>query len=131
MKKLLILFCLILLATKLTAPNRAECYILVSEPVKPYEALIKAVVMVESGGDNYAYNRREGAYGAFQIRAIRLRDYAKRTGKVYTLKDCFDYKISKSIFLYYCKGDYESIAKQWNGSGRKTEIYWNKIQKLL
>lgn len=130
MKKLIIIFFL-LLSCDLYAPGRHEFVILRTEPIQPYEALWRAVCMVESSGNPYAINESEQAHGIAQIRQIRLDDYAQRTGVVYTLEDCFDKKIAKSIFSFYCSGSLEEIAKSWNGSGRLTEKYWQKVQQYL
>ena len=87
--------------------------------------------MVESSGDTLAFNLIEEAYGAFQIRPIRLLDYYQRTGRKYKIEDCYNYKISKEIFLYYAirngNLDYQTIARNWNGSGKMTLDYWKKV----
>jgi hypothetical protein len=133
-KFILILF-LLLIELKVTAPGAGAAVIFVSEPYQAYEKLIFAVVMVESSGDTMAFNGIEEAYGAFQIRPIRLLDYCRRTGKNYKSSDCFNYKISKEIFLYYAlkngNTDYQSIARKWNGSGSMTLDYWNKVKNYL
>jgi hypothetical protein len=120
-----------MLSLQLTAPP-SNCLVIVgSSPVRPYERLWEAVCMVESSGNPYAVNVGEQAYGIVQIRQIRLDDYAQRTGITYTLEDCFDKEVSKSIFMYYCAGDYETVARSWNGSGRMTDDYWRKVKKYL
>jgi hypothetical protein len=133
--RFMLLICFLLPAMKATAPGLSVDYLLVSEPVNPYERLISAIVMVESMGDTLAVNLSEKAYGAFQIRPIRLLDYNKRTGKNYTNKDCLNFEISKKIFLYYAENmsfpDYQSIARKWNGSGKMTLVYWGKVKKYL
>jgi len=133
--KCMLSFCFLLFAPKATAPGLSVAFVLVSEPIAPYERLINAIVMVESSGDTLAYNQAEEAYGAFQIRSIRLRDYYKRTGKYYTTKDCLNFEISKEIFLYYAENmgypDSQSIARNWNGSGKMTLNYWEKVKKYL
>lgn len=133
-KFILILF-LLLIELKVTAPGIAVAVIFVSEPYQAYEKLIFAVVMVESSGDTMAFNGIEEAYGAFQIRPIRLLDYCRRTGKNYKSADCFNYQISKEIFLYYAvkngNPDYQSIARKWNGSGNMTLDYWKKVKNYL
>lgn len=110
-------------------------YIRSAEPVDAYDRLIKAIVQVESAGDTLAYNQTEEATGAFQIRPIRLLDYYQRTGVNYKIEDCYDYDISKLIFLYYARHtghrDYETIARNWNGSGELTLDYWNKVKAIL
>jgi len=117
------------------APDTKVTYILVSEPIDAYDRLIRAVVQVESAGDHLAYNIVEEAAGAFQIRPIRLLDYYQRTGNNYTLEDCYNYEISKEIFLYYAREtgypDYETIARNWNGSGEATLDYWEKVRLIL
>ena len=133
MKKMALTLLLITLTIQAFSPNLKELYILVDEPINPYEAIINAVVAVESGGDTFAYNSKEGATGAFQIRQIRLDEYNKLSGENLKLIDCYDYEISKRIFLYYsCKfrpDDYRSIAVDWNKS--KTDKYWNKVKQRL
>lgn len=125
----------LLLSNNAAAPDFKVVFIEASEPVNAYGRLIKAVVQVESMGDTLAFNVIEEAIGAFQIRPIRLKDYNKRTGKNYKSKDCYNFEISKEIFLYYAKKldyhDYETIARNWNGSGIKTQDYWKKVKKLV
>jgi hypothetical protein len=104
-------------------------------PIEPFLKLFKAVVIVESNGDATTFNKSSKATGIAQITPILLRDYNKRSGKSYTLNDCYDKKISKSIFMFYCMlprtSDFEYIAKRWNGSGKATEKYWTRIKSKL
>ena len=125
-----------MLSLQLAAPPDNSLVIVGSSPVRPYERLWEAVCMVESSGDPYAVNAGEQAYGIVQIRQIRLDDYVKRTGIFYTLEDCFDKEVSKSIFMYYCTGDYETCSRLWNGGPRgmekeSTKEYWRKVKKYL
>ena len=106
------------------------------EVIQPYERLWQAVCFVESNNDPSAVNKHEGAYGIAQIRKIRLRDYAKRTGKVYTVKDCFSYEVSHKIFMFYTYPDFEVTARCWNGgpswrNKKATQNYWRKVQEYL
>jgi hypothetical protein len=82
-----------------------------------------------------AYNNIEEAIGAFQIRPIRLLDYNQRTGNNYKSADCYNLRISKEIFMYYARrfefSDYELIARNWNGSGKATLEYWEKVKSNL
>jgi hypothetical protein len=123
------------LSLSAAAPDLTEGFIIVSKPVDPYERLMKAVMMVESSGDTLAINCDEEAIGAFQIRPIRLLDFNQRTGKNYKENDLYNIEISKEIFLYYAKKigypDFESISKNWNGSGKLTASYWEKVKALL
>ena len=130
--KSLIIILLLMLTSKAGAPDHKVAYILVSEPIGAYDRLIKAVVLVESFGDTMAYNLTEEAVGAFQIRPIRLLDYNQRTGNNYTSEECYNYEISKKIFLYYADQigipHYETIARNWNGSGVTTLDYWERVK---
>jgi hypothetical protein len=127
----MLILCFFLFEQKAAAPRAISTVIFVSEPVDAFDRLIKAVVMVESAGDTLALNVLEEAYGAFQIRPIRLLDYYQRTGKNYKIEDCYNYKVSEEIFLYYAlmygSLDYQSIARNWNGSGKMTLDYWKKV----
>jgi hypothetical protein len=124
-----------LMSSVTAAPDLDESIILVSKPINPYENLINAIVMVESSGNTFAFNCDEEAIGAFQIRPIRLQDYNQRTGKNYQEKDLYNFEISKEIFLYYASEigypDYEAIARHWNGSGKATFKYWEKVKSYL
>lgn len=134
LKRVLIIFFL-LLSASVSAPDYKTVFIQVPEPIDPYGRLIKAIVQVESLGDPLAINVIEEAIGAFQIRPIRLLDYNQRTGSKYKSEDCYNFEISKEIFLYYAKRtgfpDYESIARNWNGSGKATLDYWKRVKSYL
>lgn len=134
LKSILIVF-FSLLTIRAAAPDIKVAYIIVSETIDVYDRLIKAVVLVESFGDTMAFNILEEATGAFQIRPIRLLDYNQRTGNSYNIKDCYNYDISKKIFLYYAiqigYPKYETIARSWNGSGDTTIDYWEKVKSYL
>jgi hypothetical protein len=133
-KSVFIVFFLFL-AVRLSAPDIRVAYICSAEPVDAYARLISAIIQVESAGDTLAYNLSEEAVGAFQIRPIRLLDYYQRTSNNYKIKDCFNFEISKEIFLYYARQtgypDYETIARNWNGSGNATLDYWKKVKSNL
>lgn len=130
---LIILFSLPAIRT--SAPDIKFACICAAKPVNGYNRLVEALVQVESAGDTLAYNQSEEARGAFQIRPIRLLDYYQRTGVNYKIEDCYDYDISKVIFLYYARQtghrDYETIARNWNGSGKLTLDYWKKVKANL
>lgn len=133
-KCLLILF-LSFSATRAPAPGLNVLYIIAAEPVDPFEVLVNAVVQVESLGDPLAYNPEEEAVGAFQIRPIRVLDYNQRTGKNIEIENCYSYEVSKEIFLYYARltgyPHYETIARNWNGSGASTTEYWKRVKYYL
>jgi len=135
MKKLFFIVFLASSTIRAIAPSLNLLVILQPPPDEPYTRLIYAVGMVEGKGDTTAYNEREKAAGYFQIRPIRLVDYNKRTGNFYSMRDMFDYEISKKVFTYYASQigpyDLEKIAKNWNGSGAKTLEYWKRIRQYL
>lgn len=134
-KKILILVLLFSFATKLFAPSSDSLAIIGSMPVQPFKNLIHAIGMVETSLDTLAYNPQEEATGFFQIRPVRVNDYNKRTGKNYSLKDMYNYKIAEEVFLYYASlsgpGEFEKIAKSWNGSGPMTISYWKRVKAYL
>jgi hypothetical protein len=135
MKKMVIVICFFLVSLNLFAPVSGSLVVEDAEPVNPFGKIIYAIGKVETGLDTIVYNAKEEAVGYFQIRPIRLRDYNMRTGSSYTMNDMYDYYIAEKIFLYYASqiGPYnpEKIAKDWNGSGKMTRIYWNKVKKYL
>lgn len=132
MKKLLILI-LLLLPAKLLAPT--DNRILLFSPIlrHPYATIIQTVGYVESNQDNDAINKKEGAIGYYQIRAIRLKDFNQRTGLHFTMKDMHDFDKASVVFMYYASDfapdDYEGIAREWNKS--RTGKYIDKIKKFL
>jgi len=91
--------------------------------------------MVETRFDTTAYNPEEEAVGYFQIRPIRVQDFNERTGNSYEPADMYDYKTSEKVFLHYASEigpyNFEKIAKNWNGSGKKTLLYWKKVKNYL
>lgn len=135
MKKMVVIIFLSLFSLNLFAPTTNALVLEPATSVNPFGKLIYAIGMVETKLDTLAYNPEEEAVGYFQIRPIRLLDYNNRTGSSYTMRDMYDYHIAEKIFLYYASqiGPYnnEKIAKKWNGSGRMTSIYWNKVRKHL
>ena len=104
-------------------------------PINPYLKLLQAIEVVESNGDSTAFNKSTKAIGILQITPILLKDYNRRTGKHYKLKDCYNPKIGRIIFLFYCMKspgiDFEKISKCWNGTGKQTEKYWGLVEKQL
>jgi hypothetical protein len=136
-KSFIMLFALLLITTRAAAPDRVVLIILAPPVFNYYDSLCRAVGQVESGGDTLAYNPQEQAAGYFQVRPIRLRDYAQRTGIQYTLADMMDYHRAREVFLYYCNGkSYEVAARCWNGgqNGMRIAItrdYYLKVEKIL
>lgn len=134
-KKIVLFTFLLAIALKAFAPSSEQIIIINNPPVDPFRKLIHAIGMVETSYDTLAYNPIEEAVGYFQIRPIRLKDYNHRTGSKYSMIDLYDYKISEKIFLYYASQtgpyNFEQIARNWNGSGRRTFLYWKQVKKYL
>lgn len=136
MKKMTAVITLIMICSlKLLAPDLNQLVVEEADPIKPFQKLIYAVGMTEGNCDTLAYNAEENAVGFFQIRPIRLKDYNSRTGSSYVLKDMYDYEIAEKVFLYYAHQigpyNFEMIARNWNGSGKMTKVYWKKVRKIL
>lgn len=101
--------------------------------------LIAAMIQVESGGDECAYNRTEQAAGCLQIRPIMVAE-AERLGIDFTLADRWDCNKSVRFFieLQMVKGrtSHEEMARCWNGGGNgmqleATAVYWEKVLKSV
>jgi hypothetical protein len=128
-------FLLLTLTTLLFAPGSGVATLLREKGINPWKPLIYAIGKEECKHDTAAINHTEQAYGFFQVRPIRLEDYRKRTGIHYTTRDMLDYKKAERVFMYYAAQigpyDFETIARQWNGSGPMTIAYWNRVKKYL
>jgi hypothetical protein len=135
LRKIIILFIGLSFTVKAVAPDTTFLTISEAPVIQPYAPLMNAIGIFETMGNTLAFNEFENAAGIFQIRQVRVDDYNQRTGSNYTLLDMFDYEISQKVFLYFAEiaGPYsfEKIAKAWNGSGPRTEFYWNRIKALL
>ena len=143
MKTLLLifsLFCVNLYAPPSSQlPTKEQSYqftILTNPQFRIYYPLIKAIVYVESRGDDSAFNESEGAKGRYQILKVRIDHFNQLTGKNYEHDEMFDRYKSTEVFMYFTQGrDYETIARAWNGgeAGRKaaTDNYWMKVSNQL
>lgn len=133
MKKLFILFGIILFCVKLTAPPINEVKLFVIPPIQPYERLWEAMCFVESSFNPLVVNEAEQAYGLVQIRQVKLDWYFDKTGKLYTLQDCFNESVAKEIWNYHMSlyPNAETGARAWNGRYDLTHDYWNKVQNYL
>ena len=131
--KLLFGIILFSITLKLSAPDRHELIIFQYPAVTLQDLVIDAMGMVESNNDDFAVNEREGAFGRYQIRSIKLKWYAQRTGKNYTLCQCFDKEISLSILKYHLSqyDDLDKSIKAWNGRGPKAERYLKRVKERL
>jgi hypothetical protein len=135
MKKYIFLLFLLLFTKVAFAPSYVSLPVIDSAPVRPFDKLIYAIGMAETKLDTLAYNPVEKAVGYFQIRPIRLRDYNQRTGSNLKLKEMYEYEKAEKVFMYYALKigpyDFEKIARNWNGSGRKTATYWKRVKQYI
>ena len=114
-------------------------------PQKPTIALIDALILVESGGNPRAYNKKERACGCLQIRPIMLREVNRilrkqKLDRRFSLEDRWNCGSSKEIFYiwrnwHHKNSSEEKIARNWNGGPRgfkkkSTQHYWDKVKKL-
>jgi Transglycosylase SLT domain len=134
-KKMSFVFCGIFIVIYTANPSEyKELVISLDCPViRPYEKVWKAVCMVESTNNSKAINKSSNATGIVQITPIRVKDYNQRTGKHYTIKDCFNPNISKEIFMFYAMKfnhtDIYRIASDWNKC--TNSWYYNLVRKFL
>jgi hypothetical protein len=106
-----------------------------------YEPLIDAIFFLESSRNTNAYNPSSGATGGLQITQILLDEYNSLTRKTYGLEEMKDFNKSREIFLYYTTHNHlgmkvkpkswEQISKEWWGTDRLTEAYWQHVQEAL
>lgn len=112
----------------------------------PQTSLVDAIIMVESGGNDYAVgdkHLRNWAYGAMQIRLPAVMDVNRYLGIDHKPQDCLGNRaLSIKIFNTYCmiysenKTD-EEKARLWNGgpgwrrNPQLTDGYVAKVKALL
>jgi len=109
------------------------------------KSLVDALILVESAGNEHAFNKKENAVGCLQIRPVMVREVNrilrnKKSSTRYTKKDRWDCGKSKEMFYiwrsYHHKvSNDETIARNWNGGPKgykkqSTEHYWGKVQKI-
>lgn len=125
---------------------------LTPKPIKKVgeSKLIKAIIEVESNGNDSAYGdthiKGGEAVGALQIRPIMVREVnrilkLKRSKLRYKLEDRWDRKKSIEMFqiwkeFHHEDDDFETIARNWNGGPNgykksRTEKYWLKVEAVL
>jgi hypothetical protein len=101
--------------------------------------LLAAIIMIESGGNDLAYNKREDACGCLQIRPIMVAEF-NRIGIPFTLDNRWNCgKSMKAFDMWVLTNRYanaEVIARKWNGgpNGHKkasTLKYWKKVKQQL
>lgn len=126
----------------LALPSFAQTY------TPEQEALLDALIQVESSGNDDAVGDGGKAIGCLQIWKVYWIDATERSGIGGSYKDCFDRDYAKSIVDAYMtryakeawtdptKFDAEKCARIHNGGPKgykkkATEKYWRKVSKLL
>ena len=112
------------------------------------EALLDALIQVESSGNDKAIGDNGNAIGCLQIWKVYWIDATERSGIRGSYKDCFNRAYAKRIVDAYMKRyareawtnpakfNAEKCARIHNGGPRgytkkATEKYWKKVDKLL
>ena len=112
------------------------------------EALLDALIQVESSGNDKAIGDNGNAIGCLQIWKVYWIDATERSGIGGSYKDCFNRDYAKRIVNAYMKRyareawtsptkfDAEKCARIHNGGPRghtkkTTDKYWNKVRRLL
>lgn len=104
-----------------------------------WEALIQAIIKVESNGNAKAVSGR--SVGALQITPVLVQECnrilkQRKSSKRYSLNDRFSVEKSKEMFLlfqsrYNPSNDIEYAIRSWNGgphySNKATQRYYNKV----
>jgi hypothetical protein len=139
MKTIIFTMLLLFISWRLSAPEVRAFYIEKAKAINPYKKIIYAIGKVECNFDTTVINWNELAFGYFQIRPVRLRDYNNRTGSDFTMQDMLDYDKAETVFMYYAvKSGWrnpEQIARRWNGGHengmkyKQTANYWNQVKK--
>ncbi len=111
-----------------------------------------ALIKVESSGNPLAFNKKENAKGALQVRPAYFKDAQIFDSELrkYSHDHCFDKRVAVRVLWAYCskyepqalkRGDWETLARLHNGGcgwadkqGKaKTNLnnYWQKVSANL
>lgn len=113
-----------------------------------WSALLSALVMVESGGNNFKVGNEGKTLGPLQIRKEVVRDVNRYYGTDFKHEDAFDPAKARNIVRKYLqvqmnsgklpeKATHEDLARFYNGGslGYKkkyiTDNYWRKVDREL
>ena len=108
--------------------------------IEDWAILLQAIADRESTNEPTKFNKKEEAYGLYQIRRWALEEANEYMGTNYTLEDCYDRRIAKVTFQAYVlrwgAKSYEEAARIWNGgpTGNKengTIDYWADIKRRM
>ena len=106
-----------------------------------------ALIMVESGGNDFEIGDDGKAYGCLQMHAAYVQDAAEYAGKDWVHEDAFQRVVAIQIFMAYMaryateerlgrEPTLEDIARIHNGGPngykkKSTEKYWQKVKSML
>ncbi len=122
--------------------NNARQSVEYNPAIRAGDLLWEAICQVESGGDRYAWKKKEGAAGIAQIREIYLADANRIVGsRRFVLADRWDEEKSLQMFeivrRHYARdGTDEEASRIHNGGPRgmskaSTVKYWKKVQAAM
>ena len=107
-------------------------------------ALVQALIIQESDGNDKAFNEKENAVGCLQIRPGYFKDAQERDPSLagYSHKDCYSREVSikvrKAYMNRYARGaSDEVIARKHNGGGpnghkkESTLAYWRSVKAIM
>lgn len=126
---------------KLPPPKIKPVKIIKPKPVET--SVVEGMILVESSGNDSAFNASENAAGCLQIRPIMVREVNRILRKQgdtlrYNLND--RWSRDKSLEMFHIWREYhhpnstdEVIARNWNGGPRgyekeSTIRYWKKVR---
>ena len=104
-------------------------------------ALVAALIVVESGGNDLAIGDNGRARGALQIHAKVVEDVNRRHGTRYRHADMHDrakaVRVASLYLQTYAPGASPEVqARVWNGGPRgaskpATEGYWSRVRRQI
>jgi hypothetical protein len=111
-------------------------FIQIGEICQP-DYILESIIQIESSGREKVINKKEQAYGILQIRKQMIQEANNIVGhRKYRLKDALDRQ--KSIEIYYLvqksrnpEYDLKKVCYIWNGVGKTSKIYFNRVQTNL
>jgi hypothetical protein len=107
--------------------------------INPQDAVILAFILAESGGNPWAYNKKENARGVLQIRPIMIKEVNRIAGyEKWKHKDAWNPEKSVMIFKEKQAHDnyFMNLKKAcvvWNGKGKpkqRNKYYKNIVKNL-
>jgi hypothetical protein len=97
---------------------------------------VQGVALEEGHGrfDSLAYNRKEDARGAWQVRPIMVNEVKRLTGRKYSHDRMHDRYYARLFVESYFKAqrarglEFHEIARRWNGRGKAAESYALRVE---